>query len=126
MMKARQTKSKRQRNRFIDAAREAGCSEDEAVFDVTLKNIGSYKPGDPMAKEEKTAVQLIDLLHEQIRGEQLGSEPNPQWVRIVPLVDDKRANWKVAHGPKKEPPGDYWRAIERAMPELQKLYDLLP
>jgi len=80
--------------------------------------------GASMAKEEKTAEELIELLHEQIRGDRLASEPNPQWVKIIPLVDDKRANWKVAHSPKTEPPGDYWKAIERAMPELQKLYDL--
>ncbi len=79
-----------------------------------------------MAKETKTADELVELLHERIRGFQLGSEPNPQWVRIVPVSDNERANWKVAHGPKMEPPGDYWKAIERAMPELQKLYDLLP
>jgi ABC-type dipeptide/oligopeptide/nickel transport system permease component len=30
---------KSQSNRFIDAAREAGASEDEAVFDETLKRI---------------------------------------------------------------------------------------
>ncbi len=106
------------------AAREAECSEDEAVVDATLKKIGSYKPEEAMAKEEKTAEELIELLHERIRGYRLASEPNPQWVKIIPLVDDKRANWKVAHSPKTEPPGDYWKAIERVMPELQKLYDL--
>ena len=77
-----------------------------------------------MAKEEKTAEELNELLHEQIRGDRLASKPNTQWIKIIPLVDDKRANWKVAHSPKTEPPGDYWKAIERAMPELQKLYDL--
>jgi hypothetical protein len=33
-----------QRERFIKAAREAGCSEDEAVFDENLKRIASAKP----------------------------------------------------------------------------------
>jgi len=65
-----------------------------------------------------------DHTESHIRGYRLASEPNPQWVKIIPLVDDKRANWKVAHSPKPEPPGDYWKAIERVMPELQKLYDL--
>ena len=77
-----------------------------------------------MAKEAKTADELVDLLHERIHGFQLASEPNPQWIRIVPIADDKGTNWKVAHGPKMEPPGDYWKAIERVMPELQEKYDL--
>ena len=115
-----------QRTRFIEAASAAECSKDEAVVDATLRKIGSYKPGEVMAKETKTADELLELLHKRTRGLQRGSEPNPQWVRIVPVSDDKRANWKVAHGPKMEPPGDYWKGIERAMPELQKLYDLLP
>ncbi len=89
-----------------------------------LKKIGSHKPEEPMMKETKTADELLELLHERIRGFQLGSEPNPQFVRIVPVSDDKRANWKVAHSPKMEPPGDYWKAIERVMPELQEKYDL--
>jgi hypothetical protein len=32
-----------QRKRFIEAAREAECSEDEAVFDETLKRIAEAK-----------------------------------------------------------------------------------
>ena len=115
---------KKQIAKFKKAAREVGCSEDEAVFDATLKKIGSYKPGAPMAKEPKTSTELNKLLHEQVKRSSVGRIPNPQWIKIVPLVDDKRANWKVAHSPKTEPPGDYWKAIERVMPELQKLYDL--
>jgi hypothetical protein len=33
-----------QRKAFIAAAREAGCSEDEAEFDANLKRIASAKP----------------------------------------------------------------------------------
>jgi hypothetical protein len=33
-----------QSQRFIKAAREAGCSEDEAVFDENLKKIARHKP----------------------------------------------------------------------------------
>jgi hypothetical protein len=33
-----------QRSRFIAAARKAGCSEDEAVFDENLKKIARHKP----------------------------------------------------------------------------------
>jgi hypothetical protein len=33
-----------QRQRFIEAAREAGASEDEAVFDEALKQIAKAKP----------------------------------------------------------------------------------
>ena len=39
--------------RFIEAAREAGCSEDEAVFDTALKKIAQHKP-DSEPKQEKT------------------------------------------------------------------------
>jgi hypothetical protein len=35
--------SKTQSERFIEAAREAGCSEDEAVFDGNLKRIAQAK-----------------------------------------------------------------------------------
>jgi hypothetical protein len=34
---------KAQAERFIDAARESGCSEDEAVFDENLKKIARHK-----------------------------------------------------------------------------------
>jgi hypothetical protein len=36
-----------QSRRFIEAAREAECSEDEAVFDETLKRIAKVKPVRP-------------------------------------------------------------------------------
>jgi hypothetical protein len=94
------------------------------VVDATLKKIGSYKQGAPMAKEQKTAEELGTLLYKQIASYQLGLKPNPQWIKIVPAPDMEGANWKVSHSPKSDPPGDYWKAIERAMPELQKLYDL--
>jgi hypothetical protein len=38
------TIKKEQRTRFIEAAREAGCSEDESVFDGNLKKIVRHKP----------------------------------------------------------------------------------
>ena len=119
-------KSISQRTRFIKAAREAECSEDEAVVDATLKKIGSYKQGAPMAKEQKTAEELKTLLFKRIVSYHLGREPNPQWVKIIPMANDEGANWEVSHSPETDPPGDFWKAIERAMPELQKLYDLLP
>jgi hypothetical protein len=34
----------KQSERFIEAARKAGCSEDESVFDVNLKQIARHKP----------------------------------------------------------------------------------
>lgn len=36
--------AKEQRERFIEAARKAECSEDEAVFDETLKRIVKDDP----------------------------------------------------------------------------------
>jgi hypothetical protein len=44
---------KEQRARFIKAAREAGCSEDEAVFDENLKKIAWHKPPPSTAPEPK-------------------------------------------------------------------------
>jgi hypothetical protein len=38
----------KQRQRFIDAAREAGASEDEAVFRENLRQLAQHKP-----KEER-------------------------------------------------------------------------
>lgn len=45
--------NKAQRQRFIEAAREAGASEDEAVFDETLKRLATArtKPDKPKADE---------------------------------------------------------------------------
>jgi len=34
----------KQSERFIEAARKAGCSEDESVFDENLKKIARHKP----------------------------------------------------------------------------------
>jgi hypothetical protein len=34
-----------QRKAFIEAARAAGCSEDEAEFDANLKRVASARPG---------------------------------------------------------------------------------
>jgi hypothetical protein len=53
-MSARKTKDSKtaQRQRFIDAAREAGANEDEAVFDETLKRIAKAAPkGKPPDKQ---------------------------------------------------------------------------
>jgi hypothetical protein len=51
---SRKTKDKAQRQRFIDAAREAGASEDEAVFDENLKRIARPKSATaPPDKETK-------------------------------------------------------------------------
>ncbi len=122
---AKATKSqinRSQRTRFIKAAREAECSEDEAVFDATLKNIGSYKPGAPMTKELKTSTELKALLDERVARYSVGREPNPQWIKIVranPATEG--ANWKVSHHPNA---GPFFDAIERAMRELQNMYDL--
>ena len=81
----------KQIKRFIDAASKAGCSEDEAAVDATLRKIGSYEQGEAMAKDTKTADELLKMLHERIQGFQLGLEPNPQWVKIVPVSDNIRA-----------------------------------
>jgi hypothetical protein len=40
-----------QSRRFIEAAREAECSEDEAAFDEVLRQIAKAKP--PKAKKPK-------------------------------------------------------------------------
>jgi hypothetical protein len=47
-MTKKKQKDAAQRQRFIDAAREAGASEDEAVFDETLKRLAQHK-----SKEER-------------------------------------------------------------------------
>jgi hypothetical protein len=47
-----------QRAAFIEAARKAGCSEDESVFDENLKKIARHKPphdsSPPRTKPVKT------------------------------------------------------------------------
>jgi len=42
-----------QRDRFVEAARAAECSEDEAVFDETLKRIAKAKPQGKAVKEDR-------------------------------------------------------------------------
>jgi hypothetical protein len=42
---------KSQSNRFIEAAREAGASEDEAVFRENLKRLVKAKPGKHPSKD---------------------------------------------------------------------------
>ena len=125
---AKATKSqinRSQRPRFIKAAREAECSEGEAAFDATLKNIGSYRPEVAMAKELKTSAELDKLLHERLKGFRLGSIPNPQWFKIVPADAAKEgANWKASHSSRTVPTGELSDVIEREMKKLQKLYDL--
>jgi hypothetical protein len=46
-MRQKRQPQKAQSERFITAAREAGCSEDEAVFDENLKKIARHKPSVP-------------------------------------------------------------------------------
>jgi hypothetical protein len=43
LVKKKQT-TETQSERFIAAARKAGCSEEEAVFDENLKKIARHKP----------------------------------------------------------------------------------
>jgi hypothetical protein len=60
-IKRRVTKtSESQRSRFIAAAREAGCSEDEAVFDENLKKIARHKPIADQQKKPKTVRKETD------------------------------------------------------------------
>jgi hypothetical protein len=47
---AKPTKQTAQAKRFIDAAREAGCSEDEAEIRETMKRIVTSKPPAPASK----------------------------------------------------------------------------
>ena len=44
---------KSQSNRFIDAAREAGASEDEAVFDENLRRLTATKPKAPKPEADE-------------------------------------------------------------------------
>jgi len=43
-----------QSERFIEAARKAGCSEDEAVFDENLKKIARHRPPPKSPKISRT------------------------------------------------------------------------
>lgn len=43
---AKKSESLNQRERFIDAARKVGASEDEADFDRALKKVAKAKPKD--------------------------------------------------------------------------------
>lgn len=42
-----------QQRRFIEAAQEAGCSEDESAFDEALRRIAKAKPARPPKRSEK-------------------------------------------------------------------------
>lgn len=45
---------KTQRQRFIEAAKEAGCSDDETAFDEALRKIGRAKEVEPKGKSKPT------------------------------------------------------------------------
>jgi hypothetical protein len=49
-----------QRAAFIEAARNAGCSEDESVFDENLKKIARHKPPADRQKKSKTVRKETD------------------------------------------------------------------
>jgi hypothetical protein len=51
-MNAPKTANRKQSERFIEAARTAECSEDEAVFDEAMKKIAKGKPSPPQ-KDKK-------------------------------------------------------------------------
>ena len=46
--------SKKQKNKFIEAAREAECNDDEAVFDRAIKHIAESPPK-PAKKKVRSA-----------------------------------------------------------------------
>jgi hypothetical protein len=46
------TEDKAQKQRFIQAAREAGCSEDEKTFDKNLKRIVLKAPADKKRRKK--------------------------------------------------------------------------
>lgn len=50
---SRKAKDKNQRQRFIDAAREAGASEDEAVFRENLKRLATAKPKETKRPDDR-------------------------------------------------------------------------
>jgi hypothetical protein len=43
---------KKQSDRFIEAAREAGCSEDEAAFDEMMRKLTKAKPPPKADKDD--------------------------------------------------------------------------
>lgn len=65
---ASKTKARKptQSQRFIDAAREAECSEDEAVFDETLKRIAKAKPTTSSKPDFPSATDLSFLIGDRI------------------------------------------------------------
>jgi hypothetical protein len=52
---AKQQPAKSQSRRFIKAAREAGCSEDEAAFDENLRRIAAPKSVRPLGRDSNKA-----------------------------------------------------------------------
>ncbi|MGE0284504.1 MAG: hypothetical protein AB7F09_26635 [Parvibaculaceae bacterium] len=51
--KLKKESSQSQRQRFINAAKEADCSDDEKAFDEALKKIGRATPGKAGAGKDK-------------------------------------------------------------------------
>lgn len=52
--KKSETDTRTQRQKFIDAAREAGVSEDEHVFRKALRKVASVKPAKPKKAATKS------------------------------------------------------------------------
>ena len=53
--KTAEADTRTQRQKFIDAAREACASEDEAAFDRALKRVGKAPPRKPKKAARKAA-----------------------------------------------------------------------
>lgn len=54
-MTSSKAKDKSQRGRFIEAARELGCGEDEDAFDKALRKIASERPPQSVQKRKRAS-----------------------------------------------------------------------
>jgi hypothetical protein len=88
-MKRQTSKTKSQRDRFIDAAREAGASEDEAVFDENLRRVTEKEKDDPRLRRRQFAFNKRSF---EVRA---ALDDGGWHVRV--FEDDKPATTMVYH-----------------------------
>lgn len=81
--RAKKTDSDNQRERFIEAARELGCDEDEAAFKERLKKLTSAPPPNMRWRISESSVSEL-LVTSERRPAGLGGLPG--WSRTLDLA----------------------------------------
>ena len=98
---------------FIQAAREAGCSEDEAVFDAALKKIVKTK----MSNKFKSDAASRKSTDANVYRDYIACLNKQDWPNLGQFVDDE-----VIHNGRRVGLSGYLEMLERDFEEIPDLY----